>query len=758
MFDAYNIRKIAPRMLLAVIGVNISIYLCVAAVDITNVIGGGLGSLIRGPFQATGSFGEQEISFGDIGSDLAGGIVGAVGGGLLIAFHSALFVAVGGSLGLILMILLFLMLGAALIALAIMATVVIRFGAIILLTLVSPVAIAMLVLPGTEKYFKKWWEYFLKTLVVYPIIAAIFALSDAMGAIFLKVLDESSALNEMVIILVLIIVVYAPLFMIPFSFKLAGGFLGSVYDLANKNMYGRAKPRMDEFMKNSQFMNDRRSRAKEAISTAGMNIPGIGKGLRFATRARKSRMADYKKRKENEDFLREFEEKRRNGTVTSADYNRAADLDEGTYLNKDESIKKQGLQSRRSHFREAYKAGYASRLGEAFKNKDAEELKKRWGHIEGYDDLFNVAQNHYGSDHHEIMGALSSIDPTKYDLNTTAGKENAQQAANQVMDMQNIMGSEQRMRRAGVISMSTAKTAFKDHDEMIGFVDKAAGDDSTLRSMLLAEVQKNQDSAGRKDVGGGGFTETSISLEKRVQKRKELEAGGTTGEKLDIQLREYGEELTDNYLDVVKRKNSDIALGQAHERSFNATTKHTMKHMREDVKKAQARVDDPNDALEDITKDASVQAHTARLENLGESSAYFSGANRELVSKVLTGDKVTKLAGEPFKVAKEVTFIEPVKVNTTVKVKREVRDNAGQIVYENILSPKTGATVRQPKVEIVDEPATLSVRQLANKKMRGNDDDYPVYNTNKREFGRAEDAELDAASRFAGGPGPSAQV
>ncbi|MEX2014906.1 MAG: type IV secretion system protein [Candidatus Saccharimonadales bacterium] len=733
MFDAYNIRKIAPRMLLAVIGVNISIYLCVAAVDITNVIGGGLGALIREPFEATGSFGEQEISFGDTGSDIGGSIVGAAGGGLLVTLLAVLG---GGSLGLILWLLLLLMLAAGLIALAIMATVVIRFGAIILLTLVSPVAIALLVLPGTEKYFRRWWEYFIKTLAVYPIIAAIFAISDAMGAIFLKVQNDTNALNEAVIVIVLIVVVYAPLFMIPFSFKLAGGFLGSIYDLANKNMYGRAKPHLDEFRKNSKTMKDAREKAKTHYDEKGGNLPGIGKGIQSMTRARKSRLADYKKRKENEEWLRDYQDRYNNGTTTMADREKAKKLAAEGYADIDKrdevsAIKKQGLQSRRSHFKEAYKAGYASELGENFKNKDAEELKKRWGHIEGYDDLFKVAQDHYGSSHAEIMQAMSAIDPSKYGSGTATGSANATQAASQIMDMQNKMGSEERMRRAGTIGMSTAKTAFKDHAEMIDYVDKAAGDDSTLRSMILAEVQKNQDQAGRKDVGGGGFTETSISLEKYARKRRELESDKSlTDAQRKSMLVDFGQELTHGvtnketgevlqkgYLDVVSQKNSDVALGQAHERSFAATSQHLAKRMNEAVTKAKSDGENP------VTS-AAIQEFTARLENLGESSAYFSGKNREIVSTMLQGEEGDPLTssgkpGQPIQASK-------------IKVRQRAEGPAD-------------SSGNYPTVEVEYTP-----RQLAELYKRSTSK-YPTYHTNKREFGSADD---EGRNRFGGGAGP----
>ena len=77
LFDAYTVRKIAPRLIVAVIGINLSIYLCVIAVDVTNIIGGGLGDLLREPFHRSASFSNPEIP----------------GTGLNVAIGSALLVS-----------------------------------------------------------------------------------------------------------------------------------------------------------------------------------------------------------------------------------------------------------------------------------------------------------------------------------------------------------------------------------------------------------------------------------------------------------------------------------------------------------------------------------------------------------------------------------------------------------------------------------------------------------------------------------------
>lgn len=226
MLDAYTIRKIVPRLVFAVIGVNLSIYLCIAAVDITNIVGHGLGDLLRAPFVQSQSFNNLHVA-GNAPNDIVGVVgAGALGAIVAVVLHLGLasdFIVV--ALGMLLLAALVVVL----VAIAILATLVIRYGALILLSIVSPVAIACTVLPGTEKYFRQWWDLFLKTLIVFPIIAAIFAVSDILGAILLSTQDTTNGLNSLVSVFVVLVAMYAPLFMIPFSFKMAGGFLGNVY-------------------------------------------------------------------------------------------------------------------------------------------------------------------------------------------------------------------------------------------------------------------------------------------------------------------------------------------------------------------------------------------------------------------------------------------------------------------------------------------------------------------------------------------------
>lgn len=225
--DAYTLRKIAPRLFFAVIGVNLSIYLCIGAVDITTVVGHGLGQLIRGPFDAAGVFSHANIDAGS--GNIAFGVLAVL----------AILVAVPALKGGALATIFFLLLPVFVLILSILITLVLRQALIALLTLISPIAIVLSVLPGTEKYFKQWWDLFVKTLVVYPIIAALFAISDVLTAISFTNSNNGGNVTGSVDVISGVLFAFMPLVMIPFAFRFAGGALGAMSN-ATAGMRGMA--------------------------------------------------------------------------------------------------------------------------------------------------------------------------------------------------------------------------------------------------------------------------------------------------------------------------------------------------------------------------------------------------------------------------------------------------------------------------------------------------------------------------------------
>ena len=143
----YDIKKMLPRLIIVAIAVNISFYICAALVDLSNIAGQGLYSLLAGSTEKL---------------TVTVGLDGAVGAGVLI----------------VTVIVLFLFGGAAIIAIAtIFILLYLRQILLTVLVIISPVAFACALLPNVSKWFGKWKDLFVGMLAVYPMFAAVWGAS-----------------------------------------------------------------------------------------------------------------------------------------------------------------------------------------------------------------------------------------------------------------------------------------------------------------------------------------------------------------------------------------------------------------------------------------------------------------------------------------------------------------------------------------------------------------------------------------------------
>lgn len=150
--NAYGIKKMLPKILIAAIMINISYFVCAVLVDIFNILGKTIGDTFESALSVGVTRGEAiGIIFSNI-TDSLGGIGG-----------SALILAV-----FLIMILAFLVM--LLLSLFALFFVVARQIFIVFLILVSPLAFAAWILPNTEKSFARWWSVFIKLLAIYPIV------------------------------------------------------------------------------------------------------------------------------------------------------------------------------------------------------------------------------------------------------------------------------------------------------------------------------------------------------------------------------------------------------------------------------------------------------------------------------------------------------------------------------------------------------------------------------------------------------------
>lgn len=222
MFDAYTVKKVLPRLVIAAILIQLSWEIFTLLISLVSQIAWGLEGLLYAPFG-----GREALSLKDLiensalRSDAAAGITFA---GIGIAVGSAI------SSGYLLLLALSAFLG-ILLAFFLLT---IRELVIIMLVVIAPLALVAWILPNTEKFWKLWWESFTKLLLIYPLILLIVA----MGRVFAKITIDSGTANAIFDLLIIVIGFFGPYYLIPKTFQVAGSAFTFLAGMTNDRARG----------------------------------------------------------------------------------------------------------------------------------------------------------------------------------------------------------------------------------------------------------------------------------------------------------------------------------------------------------------------------------------------------------------------------------------------------------------------------------------------------------------------------------------
>lgn len=170
----YGVKRILPRLIIAVILVNLSFIICSLAVDLSNIIGSNLREFFAGIQEhviANGEVNEiANLPVGEIvtsiisGVGIAGIAIGATGGGAAL-FWMLVPVLVGAVIAIVSGLL----------------TIAARQALVALLVMISPLAFVAYLLPNTEKWFTKWKTLLFQMLIFYPMFSFLFGASQLAG-------------------------------------------------------------------------------------------------------------------------------------------------------------------------------------------------------------------------------------------------------------------------------------------------------------------------------------------------------------------------------------------------------------------------------------------------------------------------------------------------------------------------------------------------------------------------------------------------
>ena len=228
----YGVKKMLPRLVIAAVLVNLSFTICAILLDLSNIAGYAFQDAFMGIKNTISTVGENTSTWtwSEVivmilsNGALAGGVVAtvAMGAELLPLALSALV-----GIGLVLLLVLLIMAA--------------RQALIVILIIISPLAFVCYLLPGTEKWFKKWRDLFLTMLVFFPAFAVIFGGAQLAGII---IIQNATGANGGIMQILGMVVQVIPLALTPIILKLSGGVLGKFAGFVNdknKGWYDRTK-------------------------------------------------------------------------------------------------------------------------------------------------------------------------------------------------------------------------------------------------------------------------------------------------------------------------------------------------------------------------------------------------------------------------------------------------------------------------------------------------------------------------------------
>ena len=453
VIEAYTVKKMIPRIIVAAILINLSIYIVAGAEDIVNIIGHGIQSLIEAPFA-----GLKMVNISGGTGALLGGlsVVGILAGsGPLLS---------EGVFGIALLII-----GSVVLAsIGVLITLLIRQALLIFLLLVSPVAFSLYVLPNTEQYFKKWLDLLFKTLLVYPIVIAILSMSTiAYVAIDSFNLGNGGA-NGILVQMMGIVAAVAPMFLIPFAFRMSGGVMGQIANGIN-SLNGRLREPI--------------RKARQANREARRERGSRGKLLRGAGE-----------------------------TGFRAGFNRLA---QNRFLAREAGLNPVKMRGNLAHARAAMD------FAEAERNKKENHDYQLWA----LDDELNRAANE-SYDEKSLSDALDSIDARRADKGLSKRFQDpiVKRQVMQMVEKTRRSMSTSAFHRMTAVQSLAGGTAYNDADEAWEAIAKAGGNDDVAIQSMIGQGKGLLMQAGRVDQGGASF---GTILGNTIKMRDELRKKGT---------------------------------------------------------------------------------------------------------------------------------------------------------------------------------------------------------------------------------------
>ena len=283
----YGVKKMIPRLVIAAVLVNLSFTICAILLDLSNIAGYAFQDAFMGIKNTISTVGEN-TGVGWTWSEVIMLILSngafATGAAYTISLGSELLpLALSALVGIGLVLLLVLLIMAA------------RQALIVILIIISPLAFVCYLLPGTEKWFKKWKDLFLTMLVFFPAFSVVFGGAQLAGIL---IIQNATGPNGGIMQILGMVVQIIPLALTPIILKLSGGALGKFAGFVNdknKGWYDKSK----NWAKDKREITRNKKLSNENMRLKRFNPNSLRRWVDHNSRARKKSLETSQKNAEN---------------------------------------------------------------------------------------------------------------------------------------------------------------------------------------------------------------------------------------------------------------------------------------------------------------------------------------------------------------------------------------------------------------------------------------------------------------------------
>ena len=279
----YGVKKMIPRLVIAAVLVNLSFTLCAILLDLSNIAGYAFQDAFMGIKNTISTVGENTSTWTwseVISTALSNGAL-AIGAITFTTELLPMLVPAATLAGLTLLLILLIMAA--------------RQALIIILIIISPLAFVCYLLPGTEKWFKKWRDSFLTMLVFFPAFSVVFGGAQLAGIL---IIQNATGPNGGIMQILGMVVQVIPLALTPIILKFSGGVLGKFAGFVNdknKGWYDKSK----NWAKDKREITRNKKLSNENMRLKRLNPNSLRRWVDHNSRARKKSLETSQKNAEN---------------------------------------------------------------------------------------------------------------------------------------------------------------------------------------------------------------------------------------------------------------------------------------------------------------------------------------------------------------------------------------------------------------------------------------------------------------------------